>query len=523
MKYRISSCVTLAVFAVLATSVRLASQEQRTELQHRKEHHRYRLVDIGTFGGPEGFVNPDVNGGNAISKRGAAVGSSATPIPKSPTSVACGGLDGTLPFVFHAFKSQGGVVTDLGTLPGDDNCSVATSSNVRGEIVGLSENGVIDPVTSITEFRAVLWKHDEIEDLGTLGGIASSASQINDRNQVTGSAYNAIPDPFTPLGTQIRAFLWEDGHMRDLGTLGGPDVIGSFINESGQIAGLSLINSIPNPSTGIPTQDPFLWENGEMIDIGTLGGVAGGPSALNNRGQVVGQSSDAADPAACFVNDTENCHPFLWDDGRLTDLNTHTIGGNPLTARAINDAGEIVGAACFPSVGCSAYLWRDGVATDLGALPGDCFSEAFAINARAQVVGQSFSCSGFGRLFLWENGSMIDLNSFVPPGSGLQLAEAIAINDRGEIAGDLLPPGCTDDTQCGHAFVLIPCHDDHSGEAGCEDEDEVTTSATQNSSMTANKDHLVNSMNRVLTPREIMSRTQSRFGWIRGFWASPQK
>jgi hypothetical protein len=66
---------------------------------------------------------------------------------------------------------------------------------------------------------------------------------------------------------------------------------------------------------------------------------------------------------------------------------------------------------------------------------------------------------------LWDDGAMIDLNSFVPPGSGLQLVEAVAINDRGEIAGDLVPPDCGggivptqgNDAQCGHAFVLVPC------------------------------------------------------------------
>src|SRR6516165_7487100 len=183
--------------------------------------------------------------------------------------------------------------------------------------------------------------------------------------------------------------------MKDLGTVAGPDVIGVFINERGQVAGLSLTDSIPNPSTGIPTQDPFLWSKDTgMIDHGSLGGVAGGPSALNNRGQVVGQSSDAADPAACFTgNDPDHCHPFLWNDGKLTDLNTGTSGGNPLTANAINDTGEVVGGALFAGQSIPhAYIWKNGVATDLGTVNGDCFSEAFAINSRSQVVGQSFSC-----------------------------------------------------------------------------------------------------------------------------------
>jgi probable HAF family extracellular repeat protein len=142
-----------------------------------------------------------------------------------------------------------------------------------------------------------------------------------------------------------------------------------------------------------------------------------------------------------------------------------------LTADAINDAGEIVGTAFFPNQEAPhAYLWKDGVAKNLGTVNGDCFSEAFAINSRGQVVGQSFNCvTSTGRTFLWDN-------MFVPPGTGLQLVEAVAINDRGEIVGDLVPPDCGggivptqgNDAKCGHAFVLVPCDEDGADEKGCE-------------------------------------------------------
>jgi probable HAF family extracellular repeat protein len=204
-------------------------------------------------------------------------------------------------------------------------------------------------VTGINEFRAVIWKGDEIEELGTFGGNVSQTTQINERGQAPGFAQNTTPDPFSIYyfqffgssgGTQTRAFLWEKGHMQDLGTLGGPDAAASFVSNRGQVAGASYTNSTPNAITTIPTEDPFLWENGKMIDLGSLGGTFGFPNALNNRGQVVGQSNLVGDQPGNF-------DPFLWDGEKLIDLFTTSVGGNPLTANAINDAGEVWVQHCF--------------------------------------------------------------------------------------------------------------------------------------------------------------------------------
>jgi probable HAF family extracellular repeat protein len=464
-------CITaIASFAALGIPVRLAAQANQ---EHNHKHHHYQVIDIGTFGGPASYINNQFSIGapNQINSRGTTVGAAATSIPSPGNSntTICEGLDGILPFVFHAFKWQDGAVTDLGTLPGADNCSVATSINANGEIAGYGENGVVDPLIGIREVRAVVWESGEIIDLGTFGGNQSVLTNINNRGQVAGSATNAIPDPFSlyyqlgglTTGTQTRAFLWQSGQKQDLGTLGGPDAAGLFVNERGQVVGGAYTNSTPNPTTGLPTLDPFLWEKDTMIDLGTLGGTYGLATLLNNRGDVVGTSNLAGD---------QTTHPFLWRHGKLVDLFTSTIGGSPITANQLNESGEIVGAAAFPNRPFDAYLWRDGVATDLGTLNGDCFSEAVALNSAGQVVGSSIACdfSSSGS-FLWENGSMVDLNSLIPPNSGLFLVETIAINDQGEIAGDADHPGCgISDALCGHAYVLIPCDENHPGVEGCD-------------------------------------------------------
>jgi probable HAF family extracellular repeat protein len=458
MQSRILTFVTaMTLLAALAIPIGLAAQQ----------HTRYKLVDLGTLGGPASAIN---GGTTSLDSRGIAVGAADTSVPNPANSNP---WPGCAAFVRHAFEWQNGVVTDLGTLAGADNCSNAIWVNASGETAGNSETGEIDALTGVAEIRAVRWKDGRIMDLGTFGGNHSAAQGINDRGQIVGFALSAIPDPYSFFdlgilgssgGTETRAFVWQNGHMQDLGTLGGPDAFAIFVNQRGQVAGQSYTNSTPNSSTGLPTQDPFLWENGRMLDLGTLGGTSGGPTGINNRGQVIGQSN--------LAGDQNGSDPFLWDHGKLIDLFTSTIGGNPISANALNDAGEIVGGGVFANRPFDAYLWRNGVATDLGAVVGDCFSEALAMNSRGQIVGGSFSCDGSTtRSFLWEKGSMVDLNTLIPPNSDLQLVEALTINDRGEIAGNGLPPGCNDLGTCGHAYVLIP--------AG-EDDTESSTAVTQN-------------------------------------------
>jgi probable HAF family extracellular repeat protein len=465
---------TLTLVTVLVIPVLLAAQEDRGQDNNRK-HYRYRVIDIGTFGGPQSFFNslsltdrfgfPTAFYGFARvrNSQGILVGFADAPT-SDPYPAFCYTPDC---FVSHAFQWQDGVKSDLGVLPGGAS-SAAFSINSRGLIVGNSQNGEIDPfVPGLPELRAVLWEQGKITDLGTLGGNESFAEAVNNRGQITGLALNAVPDPFSFYyiflygssdGTQTRAFLWDKGVMRDLGTLGGPDAFPSVINQRGQVAGFSYINSTPDTNTGLPTYHPFLWEEGKgMKDLGSFGGAAtASVNGLNERGQVVGGADLPGDTLL---------HPFLWDGARLIDLIAPPFVGNANgEASWINNAGEVVGLAGL-ALPCGdsesqiehAFLWRNGAMTDLGSVAGTPNSQASFINSKTQIVGLSFACDfSIFNAILWENGSMVDLNTLIPTNSPFHLYSASFIDDRGEIAAY----GFLNNFDT-HTLLLIPCDESH--------------------------------------------------------------
>ena len=459
------STIALTLFVTLAIPVQLTAQSTAKQ-GHPHQYHHYHLTDSSTFGGPSSSLfAPGIPTAGVLDNRGTLVGGGDT-TTQDPYCFFSGDC-----YVSHAYQMLNGVTTDLGVLgvgPGSEADWISTN----GLIAGTSENGEINPLSGIPELHSVLWDHGVITDVGTLpeGGYESYSGAVNSHGQVVGLAANTIPDAnsiFAIWGYQARAFLWDQqSGMQDLGTLpGGSDAAAALINEGGQVAGWSYTSSEPSAFCALNgfalTTGSFIWDKKNGIrNLGGLGGTCTLAIALNNRGQIVGESNLAGDQVT---------RGFVWEAASgLKEL--ETLGGSYGFAEAINDRGEAVGGSSLHGTAArpiDAVLWSKTAGkwqkTDLGRVEGSNCAWGFSINASRQVVGNSGTdCNGLA--FLWEDGGpMVDLNLLISPPSALNVAEGIEINDRGEIAAVGHDAAGND-----HSLLLIPCDENHPDVEGCD-------------------------------------------------------
>jgi probable HAF family extracellular repeat protein len=345
-------------------------------------------------------------------------------------------------------------VTDLGTLGGP--VSGANSINNENWASGFST------LTSSSYLHAALWENGSAaRDLGTLGGPNSGVEWPvkNDHGLISGIAETAqaqrlgeiwscaaafFPQP--PSGHICRGFAWQDGKMRKLPTLGGNNGFAAGANDEGLIVGWAETRK--HDSTCTPpqvlgfqavvyqTHDDSRWRGKRIQALPPMhGDKDGAATEINDRGQIVGISGTCDQAVGRFTAK----HAVMWDDDRV--INLGSLGGIAWnTPMAINSNGEVVGFSDLPgdvsgNPNFHAFLWTKKTGMqDLGTLPGDTLSEALGINDAGQIVGESFNASS-ARAFIYENGKMTDLNTLIPPSSGLYLVFANDINDQGVIAG----------------------------------------------------------------------------------------
>jgi probable HAF family extracellular repeat protein len=352
---------------------------------------RYSVFDLGIVGGTPG--QPYV-----IRNDGLISGAAATP-------------DGSS---MHAVLWYKGRKIDIGTHGLGGPNSTAFGVNELGQAVGQAETSANNSedfcgfnaygFPSSTVCLPFLWQGGVMTQLPTLGGDNGFASMINNQGEVAGIAETGSPDP-TP-GCPVNQFepvVWAKGEIHPLPPYpGDSDGVAAWINDNGEVAGASGICGSFNPGSGLYLVESHavVWQNGKPIDLGNLGsnGIPGAGNhacAINNRGQAVGHTTSNASTVA-----------FLWT--RETGmLGLGMLGGDFASfALGINDGGVVVGQSIGPGFSTfRAFLWEKGVITDLNNLVDANPANLYlllgeSINSRGEIIGQAVDGNGVYHGFL---------------------------------------------------------------------------------------------------------------------------
>ena len=176
------------------------------------------------------------------------------------------------------------------------------------------------------------------------------------------------------------------------------------------------------PGAGILHSDLPLYT---IEDLGTLDGAPLTPRAINNSGHVVGLADGAEGLRLAFFIDA------------LPARDLGSLGGAYGVANGINDRDEIVGFSRTPEGVFRAFLHTVATGmTEIGALDGGA-SFAYGINASGQIVGYSGADSY--RAFRYSAGTgMTDLGTLNGSGSF-----GYGINDAGHVTGCSWTPDST--------------------------------------------------------------------------------
>jgi hypothetical protein len=278
---------------------------------------------------------------------------------------------------------------------------VATGLAPDGTVVGYS-----DLDRGSARVHAFRWKSGILTDV-TPAWDRSEAWDVNGSGTILG--YAMVEDP-----------VWNGMFLLDsaggLRKASGPGALPLAMNAAGQVVGRTR--------PGVDWPRPFRWTGTGAIEV--LGSMEGEARDINGQGRIVGWRRAPGEPTRAF----------LWQDGQFTTLSVEAS-----QAWGINEVGQIVGVLGESDFERRAVLWSGGEARILGGLPGH-NSQAAAINHAGSVVGwgRPLGPNADDRAMLWKDGVAHDLNALVDGLDGRRLSQAVAINDRGQIAGVLLDP-----------------------------------------------------------------------------------
>jgi probable HAF family extracellular repeat protein len=337
----------------------------------------------------------------------------------------------------HALLYSRGVVTDLGTLPGATS-TVVTDINRRGQVVGYAGEETEPFSGQFTSVHGFVYTNGSLQDLGTLpGGNYVFTTAINDDGAVVGAAYSAAD-------SCSQAFVYRNGVMSPVGTCETTQVA-FFINKRGNIVGIT-----PRNSNG--RQQGFFSKDGTSVvtmncldNLPCSGRSYTEPADLNDKGQVTGFARDSAG-----VN-----HPYLYQNGVMKDLGS--LGGQGGWGFAINASGAVTGYS-LPAAGADrAFLYKDGKMLDLDPKGTADFSIGTDISDKDDVLGfaGNFTTGEFYD-FLYTEGRMWKLKDLISPRSPLKGIVEIYFARMITANGYILADGFNTKTLVQTSYILKP-------------------------------------------------------------------
>jgi probable HAF family extracellular repeat protein len=293
----------------------------------------------------------------------------------------------------------------------------------------------------------------QIIDMGMSSWKNSAALGINDSGQVVGYGQpsdrnvgfvysngsvmelNGVPFAYAinnigqvaGQSSSYHAAVWDNGSVTDLGTLNnGVYSRATAINDSGQVVGWS------RRSNEGDFWDIFLYDNGVMSPLGVSSGMSS--LDIDNAGQVAGSFNGRA------FRYSNGIMEYLPNDGPVS------------AAEGINNSGQIIGWGYTQGFDePRAQLWSNGATIDLGVFESGLSSQAEGLNDIGQIVGAAQVGNYDWHACLFEDGAIIDLNTYLPSNSNWDyLRKAYGINNNGWIVGEGYINGET------HAFLLTP-------------------------------------------------------------------
>ncbi len=266
--------------------------------------------------------------------------------------------------------------------------------------------------TVLDELRAHLeFRDGRLIDLTELAGGQTVATDLNDHPQVVGAVLREDDSD---------AFIWDEaGGFRLLPNPFGGSTMAMGIDDAGRVVGSARFEGFLAPQAAVWDDDVL-----QRLDLGLSTDFTSIANGVSDDGWIVGFYQDTR-TVAVFPR-----LAFAYHDGEVIELGT--LGGAGSVALGAGLGGRVIGAAQNEAGVWRAFLWFDDDMTDLGSL-GGAESRALALNAHGQIVGAAMTAADGIRGFVWQDDTIVDVNDHLPPDAGLTVTAVTGINDNGHM------------------------------------------------------------------------------------------